>query len=172
MKKICLFVIILFCVVHGFGQSIKKYPIGETGCAAYFFCDPGTFNLSYSEDSSKIYMGECLTGETYYGLICVQLNQSISKIAEAEDVMLSYLDYLKTAFKVTSAAGYGKGHRLRNKENIHGIIDYWKDESGINLKVKGWTDGNFIMVLYAKSAKELVETKANVFLDGIIFKGM
>ena len=171
MRKSLLFLISLFCTAIGLGQSIKKYPIGESGCAAYFFCDPGTFNLSYSEDSSKIYTGECLSGETYYGLICVQLNQSILNIPEAEDVMQHYLDYLKTSFKVTAASGYGKGHRLKGKENIHGIIDYWKDESGDSLKVKGWTDGNFIIVLYAKSGKELVETKANVFLDGIIFKG-
>ena len=172
MKKFFLIVISLFSISNVSGQSIKKYPIGESGCAAYFFCDPGAFNLSYSEDSSKIYMGECLTGETYYGLICVQLNQNISKITEAEDVMQSYLDYLKTSVKVTAAAGYGKGHRLKGKENIHGIIDYWKDENGVNQKVKGWTDGNFIIVLYAKSAKELVETKTNIFLDGIVFKGM
>lgn len=172
MRKSLLSLLSLFCVVIGFGQSIKKYPIGESGCAAYFFCDPGTFNMSYSEDSSRIYTGECVNGETNYGLICVQLNQTDLKIGEVEVVMLSYLDYLKTAFKVTSAAGYGKGHRLRGKEDIHGIIDYWKDESGANYKIKGWTDGHFIIVLYAKSAKELVETKANVFLDGIIFKGM
>ncbi len=172
MIRFILFLVSLFCITSGNGQSVKKYPIGESGCAAYFFCDPGTFNVSYSEDSSKIYTAECITGETGYGLICVQLNQVDLKIDDVEPVMLSYLDYLKTLFKVTSAVGYGKGHRLRGKENIHGIIDYWKDENGMNLKIKSWTDGNFIIFLYARSAKELVETKTNVFLDGIQFKGM
>ena len=172
MIKFTFFFFSLFCVLQGNSQSIKKYPIGASGCAAYFFCDPGTFNVSYSEDSSKIYMAECISGETNYGLICVQLKQVNLKIEEVEPVMLSYLDYLKTLFKVTSAAGYGKGHRLRGQENIHGIIDYWKDDNGQNLKIKSWTDGHFIIFLYAKSAKELVETKTNVFLDGVQFKGM
>jgi hypothetical protein len=172
MRKITLLLLGLWIFFLSPAQTIKKYPIGSSGCSAYFFCDPGNFNESFSEDSSKVYTGECISGETRYGLICVQLIQAVVNIDDAEGLLVNYLDYLKTAFKITSAMGYGKGHRLRNKENFHGIIDYWKDENQNNWKVKGWTDGKYIAVLYAFSPKELSEEKANVFLDGILIKGM
>ena len=68
--------------------------------------------------------------------------------------------------KITKSAGYGKGHRLKDNENTRGVIDYWEDNDKNNWKVKGWTDGKFICVLYAYSSKELPEQKVNVFLDG------
>jgi hypothetical protein len=172
MKKYVLIFIIQCCCAASFSQSIKKYPVVSTGCSAYFFCDPGTFGLSYSEDSSKIYMGECINDSTNYGILCIQLKEAIPSVTDAETMMVSYLDYLKTAFKITSAVGYGKGHILRGKENIHGIIDYWTDETKNNWKIKGWTDGQFITVMFAYGQKELPDTKVDVFLDGILFPGM
>jgi len=173
MKKLLLILLCLHFINQADGQVFKKYQIGESGCSAYFYCDPGVFDVSYSQDSAKIYTGECVAAdETSYAVICVQLAQSGLDITNAEDLLLKYLDYLKSAFKIKSAVGYGKGHRLRGKENIHGIIDYWKDEKENNLKVKGWTDGNYIVVLYGYSKKELPEEKINLFLDGLVMKGM
>jgi len=172
MKKLLFIVLFYGCGNAAFSQSLKKYDFGNSGCAAYFYCDPGTFTMEYSQDSAKVYTAECINTETGYGVICVKLVQKISDINTAEEVLVSYLDYLKTSFKITSAAGYGKGHRLRGKENIHGMIDYWKDAENNNWKVKGWTDGAYIVVMYAYAKKELSETKVNVFLDGVTFPGM
>jgi hypothetical protein len=49
------------------------------------------------------------------------------------------------------------------------VIDYWTVRKN-NWKVKGWTDGKFIAVLYA-IPKELPESKVNVFLDGLQLPG-
>ena len=90
----------------------------------------------------------------------------------AEDLVISYLDYLKVSFEISNAAGYGKGHRMNDNENARGIIDYWQDKEKANWKIKAWTDGKFIAVMYAKSKKELPETKVEVFLNGFRFQGM
>jgi hypothetical protein len=169
MKKIFLIVLLQYGCINIFSQIIKKYPIAESGCAAYFYCNPGKFELSYSPDSSKVYTSECIVDGTGYGAICVKFKDPINNIDNAEGVLVAYLDYLKTNFKIVSAAGYGKGHRLNGKENIHGIIDYWKDEEKNNWKIKGWTNGSLIVIMYAYSKQELPETKVNVFLDGIVF---
>ena len=172
MKRI-LFILVYHCFLfHSYSQSIKKYPIGESGCSAYFYCDPGVFNLSYSEDSSKVYTAECTAAETSYGVICIQLSQPDPDISGMEDLLVKYLDYLKSSLKITTAAGYGKGHRLRGKEHIHGIIDYWTDGNKNNWKIKAWSDGKYIAVLYAYSKNELADSKTNAFLDGIVIKGM
>jgi hypothetical protein len=160
------------CIHCSFGQPIKKYAISNTGCAAYFYCNPGTFELSYSDDSSKVYTAECENAEVSYGVIGVELKEPNNNMAASEDLLISYLDYLKTAFKITSSAGYGKGHRLKNREDTRGVIDYWTDEEKNNWKIKGWTDGKFIAVMYAYSKKELPDSRVNLFLDGFRLPGM
>ena len=172
MKKILLILFMQSCFIHSFSQNFKKYAIGNSGCAAYFFCDPGTFGMDYSEDSAKVYPTECNSDQTSYGMICIQLKASITDISNAENVLVTYLDYLKKTFKIKSSAGYGKGHRLKNQEDTRGIIDYWQDDEKNNWKVKGWTNGKFIAVLYAYSKNDLPETKVNLYLDGLLFSGM
>jgi hypothetical protein len=150
-------------------QSLKKYPISNSGCSLYLYCDPKKFDFDYSEDSSKVYTGECFNNDVIYGVICIQLLRPITDLEAAEEMMISYLDFLKADFSVRTAAGYGKGHRLNQDESTRGIIDYWKDGEERNWKIKAWTNGKYIGVLYANSAKELAEAKVNVFLDGFRF---
>jgi hypothetical protein len=154
------------------GQTLKKYRIGASGCAAYFLCDPGTFQLDKSPDSSDVYTGECNAGNTSFGVICVKIKDKIDKLDVSEETLVAYLDYLKGNLNITKAAGYGKGHHLKNKENVRGIIDYWKDKDDVNWKVKGWTDGKFIVVMYVYAKEEIAEAKANAFLDGLLLPGM
>jgi hypothetical protein len=171
MKRLFLLLIISISILYCNAQPLKKYTISNSGCSIYTLCDPGKFDEAYSDDSSKVYTSECKKDEINYGVICVKLLNPASDFAVAENLMISYLDYLKVDFEITSATGYGKGHRLNNNENTRGIIDYWKDKENNNWKVKAWTDGKFIAVLYATSKKELPE-KADVFLNGLRFPGM
>ena len=75
----------------------------------------------------------------------------------------------KLNFNIIQAAGYGKGHTLSKFANAIGVLDYWKDKEGNGWKIKGWTDGKFIGVLYAFSKIDLPESKVNVYLDGFGF---
>jgi len=172
MQKLILIFVSLLLAGSGYSQSLKKYPLGKSGCYAYFLCNPGEFALDKSPDSSEVYTGECTKDSVAYGAICVKLKDKIDDLKNSEDVLVAYLDYLKTSLKITSAAGYGKGHRLKEKENTRGIIDYWQDSDGLHWKVKGWTDGKYITVLYVYSSREVPETKANAFLNSLLFAGM
>jgi len=173
MKSVPL--ILSFLIICGFlqGQTIKKYTIGNSGCAIYMFCDPGEFEVTYSEDSSVVFTGECKPDSVSYGLICVKLKEAIPAGDNSEMLLISYLDYLKTAFTVKSAAGYGKGHTMEKKPEARGVIDYWTDAEGNEYKVKGWTDGKFIAVLYVFSNGKLnYLPKQDIFLNGFRFPGM
>jgi hypothetical protein len=170
MKSIILFVGFYFSVIAILNaQTLKKYPIGASGCSAYLYCNPGSFDFSLSPDSSKVYAGECIAGDITYDIICVKMKEEIKEMEDAEGVLEQYLDYLKSNFQIVSAAGYGKGHRLKGNEHTRGMIDYWMDKDNNNIKVKGWTDGQFIAVNILISAKEIQEARANAFLDGIVF---
>jgi hypothetical protein len=171
MKRYSLLIAFSFCFLVSFTQSLKKVPISNSGCSVYAFCD-FRFEMDYSEDSSLVYMSECVKDEVNYGVICVKLLQPADDLDRAEASMISYLDYLKTSFKILKSAGYGKGHRLAGNEKTRGVIDYWEDDGKNNWKIKAWTNGKFIGVLYGYSAKELNETKLNIFLEGFRFPGM
>lgn len=164
--------VLLFLAAHAAAaQSFRKYPVGNTGCSLYNYCALN-FKVEYSTDSSKVYTGECASGDVTYGIICVQLLHPVNDPAVAEELMIAYTDFLKSSFTISKAAGYGKGHRLANRENTRGILDYWEDSEGDQWKIKAWTDGNFIGFLYAYSSKALPEPKVNAFLDGFRLPGM
>lgn len=167
--KFFFILMLLFTGLFSSAQTFKKIAVGDSKCQVYFFCDPGSFDFSLSEDSSKVYTGECKIDEISYGVICIQLSDKINDLTTAENVVVSYLDHLKGVFKISKSTGYGKGHRLNGNESTRGIIDYWEAESKENWKVKGWTNGKFIVVLFAYSVQELPVTKVNAFLDGLVF---
>lgn len=165
MKKIIVTLLLASLLTPAFSQTLKKYPVSNSGCSAYMYC-AAKFETSKSQDSSLVYSGECTVTDVTYGLICVKLLNPLTDLAMAEDLLLAYADHLKGSFDITNAAGYGRGHHLNNDENTRGILDYWQDKEKNNWKIKAWTDGKYIGFLYAYSKKELPETKINVFLDG------
>lgn len=176
MKKILAIIIIVICVsISGFSQVIKKYDIGNSGCKAYFYSDPGTATFEYTPDSSQVYTMECITDQIHYGLICVKYISSITPVKEKEDLMIQYLDYLKEQFKIKESAGYGKGNTMDNYASATGVIDFWKDDTGAEWKIKSWTDGYYIgfMYVYADGSLDNANiSKLNVFLNGFRFPGM
>ncbi|MBS1920678.1 MAG: hypothetical protein JST17_10535 [Bacteroidetes bacterium] len=172
MRKISAFLLCACFYLEAQSQSLKKYEINNSGCAVYMYCTPEQFKEAYSDDSSKVYTAECNRDEFYYGVICVRLLTPSENLGEAEDMLISYLDYLKTSFDIKSAVGYGRGNHLNNREDTRGVVDYWKDDLNNNWKIKAWTNGKFIGVLYVYSAKELPETKVDVFLNSFRFPGM
>ncbi|MFN8289699.1 MAG: hypothetical protein U0U70_05560 [Chitinophagaceae bacterium] len=165
---LCLLVLMF---QFSFSQVFKKVPVGKSGCAVYTYCEL-RIEEAKSEDSSTVYTGECVKDQVTYGVICVKLLTPPENLVMAEDLLIAYLDYLKTSFSITKSAGYGKGHRLNNNENTRGVLDYWEDADKNNWKIKAWTDGKFIGVLYAYSLKELPEQKVNLFLDSFRLPGM
>lgn len=168
MKKISglLLILVITSVSQlSSAQGVRKLPIGKSGCSLYVYCDM-KFDASKSPDSSMVYAGECQKEDITYGIICVQLVNPPETLLMAEDLLISYLDFLKGNFGITKSAGYGKGHILNKNENTRGILDYWEDGEKNKWKVKAWTDGRFIGVMYVYSLKEIPGSKVDIYLDG------
>lgn len=175
MKRFSLFLLFSFFFLFSNAQGVKKVSIKDSvnnsGCSLYTYCE-FLFETEYSEDSSLVFVSECEKDGMNYGVICVKLRQTAANIDIAEESLINYLDYLKTSFKILKSTGYGKGHRLNKDEKTRGVLDYWEDSDKNNWKIKAWTNGKFIGVLYVYSPKELPDAKLNVFLDGFRFPGM
>ena len=169
--KIILLLSIIFITGNSFAQRLKKYPVSNSGCSVTSYCE-SNYEFKFSPDSSKVYTGECSSGDVIFGVICVKFFHSISDLTAAENLMISYVDHLKESFEIKKSAGYGKGYRLNNNENTRGILDYWEDKDSYKWKIKAWTNGEFIGFMYAYSNKELQEVKVNAFLDGFRLPGL
>ncbi|MCL5073002.1 MAG: hypothetical protein M1308_19250 [Actinobacteria bacterium] len=129
------------------------------------------FDISYSEDSSIVYASEVQVDNHYFGLICVKFFSKLEGTdSEKEDLLINYLDFLKTAFKIKESAGYGKGHSLESCPSAKGVIDYWEDEKGQKWQIKGWINEEYLSVLYIYGKLEYPNFNiANMFLNGFRF---
>ena len=171
MKRI-LPALIFLCLISTltFSQDqFSKYPIGTSGCSAYFFSDPGQANVSFSPDSSSVYTLESSDTEGLtYSIIVIDLSIELAE-EEIETMLISYLDYLKEQFSVTASVGYGKGHRLGSYERAIGVIDFWNTQED-DVAIKAWGDPNFlaVMMVFSEKGKD-VTSKSQAFFNGFRF---
>ena len=173
MKNWSLFIGLVLIHCTGIGQTaIKKYSIGDSKCQAYFFCNPGEAGKTYTPDSAIVYQMSCEFDSLESGLICVDLRSASMKLDDAETLMITYIDYLKTVFKVKSALGYGYGHTMDSYPNARGVIDQWEDETGSTIKIKSWTNGRYIGFLFVSGSAKKIDAnfnKINAYLNGFRF---
>lgn len=152
---------------------LVKKTLENTGCSAYFPNDEElVLELSYSEDSSKVYTGEVYSGDHHFAIILVKLNDmELQNKEEKESIMVNYLDYLQENFSIESAAGYGKGHTMESDPDAVGVIDYWEDVDGDQWAVKAWANKKFlaVLMLYGPIEYPLFNVQ-QLFLDGFRFK--
>lgn len=155
--------------------KFAKYPIGNSGLNIYLPAQPDSVTLAYSPDSSKVYTIESLdssSGKYYhFGAIVVDLKEKLAG-GEEEDMIIAYLDYLKTAFEITESAGYGKGHTLETHPAAKGVIDYWKDKEGDEWRIFAWADTNYVVVMFEYGPGDYPnENVIEIFRKGIRFPG-
>ncbi|MBK7029929.1 MAG: hypothetical protein IPH45_12270 [Bacteroidales bacterium] len=124
---------------------------------------------SFSPDSSKVYTLESLdeAGNTF-SIIVVDLAVELPG-EEVENILISYLDYLKEQFGVLSSAGYGKGHKLDTHASAKGINDFWSSQED-DISVKAWGDPNFlaVMMVFSEKGKD-VTSRSQAFFNGFRF---
>lgn len=153
-------------------KQAAKVAISGTGCTVEVFCFPGRFDAYELEDGSTVYADECIKEDITWGIYCVKLLKPVENLDAAEDTVISYLDFLKIDYGIVSSKGYDKGHKLNKDETTRGIYDKWEDVDKEKWKIKAWTNGKFIGVLYVHSSKELPDKKVELFLESFRFPGM
>ena len=172
MTRLLLLLSFFFCLFNGYTQDPARVAISGTGCTVAVYCFPGRFDAYDLEDGSTVYADECTKGDVVYGINCVKLKKPVMDLAAAEDTVIALLDFMKLDFGIVRAKGYDKGHKLQKDDNTRGVYDTWEDAEKHKWKIKAWTNGNFICVLYMHSGKELPDKKTEVFLEGLRFPGM
>ena len=151
---------------------LNKTEIGQSGCAAYLPEGMPEFGLDKSEDSSDVYTSEMAIDSFVFGCIAVRFSQPFTNSTpeEMEELLVSYMEFLKGPFGISAATGYGKGHRLDGFPEARGVIDYWGDGKGNQYAVKGWINQKYIGFLYVGGVREYpYHSLQQMYLDGFRF---
>jgi hypothetical protein len=130
--------------------GLRKTLIGNSGCSAYLPEDMPEFEVAFSEDSSYVYTSEAEIGDFVYGCIAVKFFSAFNDYlpADIENLLSAYMSFLETQFKITSAAGQGKGHSLEGFPEVKGIADFWEDDEDNQYAVMGWANKSNLGVMY------------------------
>jgi len=141
--------------------------IGTTGCSALVFSGDARFHKSVTETGDDLYFHEHEEAGVEYGVICVQLKEQY-ELWEAADLLKQYIEVLKGPFFILHHTGLKKESDW-NSESSHTVVDYWQDGDKQDWKVKGYTNGRHIAVLYVKNISQAEVARQDLFLDSFHF---
>jgi hypothetical protein len=96
-----------------------------------------------------MHVSECSKNEVTYGVILITLKRPYANVGEAGRVLSEFINQLQSSFGIqhTTGAVIACNH-FRNSLTL---VDYWQDVEKKDWKVKGWTDGGTIGVVYIKN---------------------
>lgn len=128
--------------------------------------------MSVSEDSSYVCTGEVTKNNFNYFVIAVKFKEPFTDVTskDLEDLLISYLDYLKGQFEISGSAGYGKGHPVEGHDISAGVIDFWESEDGTQWSVKGQITPTHIGIVCVYGNTDPSDNSlTNVVLNGFVF---
>ena len=145
----------------------KNHSVGHTGCSALLFSDKG-FEHATTQAGDRLYFHEHEEKKVVYGIICVHLREACER-HEALEMLSNYMQKLRDSFCIL----HHLGHQLEedwNSLRSRSLVDYWQDGHSRDWKVKGYTDGRTMAVLYVKNITAASVMRQDLFLNSFYFK--
>lgn len=156
-----IFLLTASLVLYKSAKKPRRTFIGDTNCSVLFSPD-ATFDLSRSDEGDQLYFAEHTDKDITYGVLCASIHSRLT-LEEAGEVMTTYLNRLRKPFNAPYNTGVNRCENWVN--DCVTMVDYWQDADNLDWKVKGYTDGQTIAVLYVKNINEITVEKQDEFLD-------
>ena len=153
-------------VAYNYSASAKKsrkFLTSKTEIPDFIFSNPGFINTAQSENGDIMHMGECNENDVTYGLIRIQPKDNFENINDAATVLTSFMHRLQPAMNIKHS--FGLGSIDAGSQNTSCFADYWQDKDMIDWKVKGWTDGYALTVLYIRNIGNAKVEKEEIFFN-------
>jgi hypothetical protein len=166
MENLILFLATSLVIRFSSSKKIKLQFIGNTGCSALLSADT-KLESSLTQSGDELYFHEFKDKNVTYGIICVDMNEKYS-LAEAEEMLRSYIESLRGPLYILHNTGIHEDADW-NSETSKTIVDYWQDCSKKDWKVKGYTNGKTLAVLYVKNIGNADVKNQDFFLDSFHF---
>src|SRR5438067_13392214 len=147
-------------------RKFKNYLIGDTGCSALLFSNSDLEHVQ-NESGDRLYFTDYSENEVNYGIICIDLNEFYLQ-DEAEALLENYINKLRKHFFILHNTGLQPVMDW-NSNDSSAFIDYWQVFDQKDWKIKGYTNGRFMAVLYVKNISQAEVKKQEEFLDSFHF---
>jgi hypothetical protein len=149
-------------------RKFKNYSIGNTGCSALMFTN--SFKKTLTPAGDAFHFNEFSEKDVTYGIICIDLKQAYD-LDEATEMLRTYTNKLRAPFFILHNTGLAHSCDWNHHASIT-LVDYWQDADQQDWKVKAYTNGKTIAILYVKNIGHVEVKKQELFLDGFHFKAM
>lgn len=165
MENLILFLATSFLFRLSTSQKVKNQIIGTTGCSALLASEE--LDISKTESGDKLYFHEFKEKKVSYGMICVEMNEQLS-VDEASEMLTTYIEKLRGPLYILHNTGIQEDADW-NSSQSKTVVDYWQDCDKKDWKVKGYTNGKILAVLYVKNISQVDVSKQDFFLDSFHF---
>jgi hypothetical protein len=166
MENLILFLATSLVIRFSSSKKIKLQFIGNTGCSA-FLSAGNKLESTLTQSGDQLYFHEFKDKNVTYGMICIDMNRQYN-LVEAEEMLRSYIDKLRGPLYILHNTGVYEAADW-NSETSKTIIDYWQDCNKKDWKVKGYTNGKTLAVLYVKNIGNADVKSQDFFLDSFHF---
>ena len=148
-------------------RKFRNCFIGDTGCSALLFAGDDAIDSTRTRTGDELYFHEYKEKKLTYGLICIRLKNPC-EMDSARQLLSVYINKLRRPFHINHQVGLHKEEDW-NQLNSVTLTDYWQDSQNRDWKVKGYTNGRYMAVLYVKNIARGDVHKQDLFLDSFHF---
>ena len=169
MESIILLLATRLAYKISYTQGFQTYLIGKSGCTINLNANPGAFRKTTTRRGDTMYRGECKVKDSTYGFITIELKSPYRTGLEAEAVLARFITNLAPSFFIRHTSGLHFGYNQPCNRDVCGITDYWQDFYDRDWKVKGWTNGKILSILYVNNIGNISTAQQESFLDSFRF---
>ncbi|HEU4904191.1 MAG TPA: hypothetical protein VFT06_15405 [Flavisolibacter sp.] len=141
----------------------KRYLIFP-GCSTLLNSGSRTLHIRHTKDGDRLHFNEYAADGVTYGMVCVRLQHACT-LEKAEDILLQFLRRSRKPLHIR----YSDLPEIESDGKLLTVTDYWQDSAGIDWKVKGYTNGKIISMLYVKNITDTTVKAHDTYLNGFRF---
>ncbi len=142
--------------------ALKRYIIGDADCSSLLF--DGLVHTHKTADGDRLHFYEQDVHGVCYGFIVVKLNQP-QPIDTAGKMLVEYLAGVRKPWEIV----HGSEVDVDCYDAYSIATDYCQDAQGRDWKLRGYTNGSTLAVLYAKNIGVAPVHEHDAFLNGFAF---
>lgn len=141
----------------------KRYIVCP-GCSTLLNTGSKKLHIRHTKEGDKLYFNDYSSDGVTYGMICVEMSDQFT-LHQAEDILLHYISRVRRPLHIS----HNVSMDLAYENATITITDYWQDSAGTDWKVKGYTNGKVVAVLYVKNISDAAVKNHDTYLDGFRF---
>ena len=140
--------------------KFKRYLIGS-GYSALLVSGHNTLHYKTTKEGDRVRFYDHEVDNVTYGLITVHMKE-LYTLHQAENILVQYINRLRRPFGIA----YNISMEIEKNKGMITICDYWQDDNGCDWKIKGYTNGKIIGLLYVKNISSSPVKEHDDFLNG------